>query len=733
MSTSWVLHCGSQHKTSGNTNVNFDLNLNQTLEFPDDTKCLIANLCIPNNVPNVSDAFDNRTWKFKFRMYAYQESTAVAADTGRLSPLTTFVSDGVQRTSNAFSVVAATPAPILHSEYEMIVPIPEGSYQQSDAEANFTESTNIPKVAGCIRQPIRINNINASTITDVVGAGPDYTATNTGTAANFTDGRSFHAELYSQLLCPSHRYGSSTSGRNRTYAEALQYAIWHTQSNIRFSMVKGLDNLTPGPTVAATFVDGTTPANLAANEIYKLRILKLLLSEMNITVNTNANHQLNFIFRSNFAQNSDLASNINHYLANPTFMSPTFASMLGLTNPSGGLTTFRQVNPWAADGSGVAPWGVGDATAAGCPTHFIQCQITAPKAVRFNARTVQNCLDFYNVAYKPTIAAQFSPAVNNVQVLGMDSHWKSSIGVPSAAIVENTGQPATSASNPALPVSNTGNFTPYGLTWTGHAVTKDRTDAFRYFTVQDGTDGWFGCAYFGVYQKNAACTYAQQGVFMYAPAQDFAIGATNNTYLQYINDVQCNHVTDSAAIQYPAVTAPSVFPALQVPFHNLVLYPGANVIGVGGPRGEFLSGVFTGFSVFVTSAEIINPSLSSVGLSNLIGNLKELHAMDCESTPTFIVEVELMGVSNHMKFNGQQDVKRVSIVKRVPLNAASYGGFMRSNADSQEAIDYGTCLGLSKVSSIKCRILNENGQVLSLAQPDSFPPWSFSLVFECAS
>jgi hypothetical protein len=215
-----------------------------------------------------------------------------------------------------------------------------------------------------------------------------------------------------------------------------------------------------------------------------------------------------------------------------------------------------------------------------------------------------------------------------------------------------------------------------------------------------------------------------------------------STYLQYVNDVQVNHVRNGTTsttntLNYADAGATAGFanaavPGLPQSIVGLAVNGNLTLYGAGtAARAEFISGVFTGHSVFVTSGEIISPALSSFGLANLIGNLRELHAMDCETTPTFIVEIEVLGVSNHMKFNGQQGPSRVTITKRIPLNAASYGGFMRQNADGQEQIDYGTCLGLSKVSSIKCRVLNEYGQVLNLAQPDSFPPWTFSLAFEC--
>lgn len=717
--SSWVVHCGSQCKSPGQSNVDFDLNLNQTLEFADDTRCSIMNLCIPTSVPNVLDSFDNRTWKFKFRLYALPSL-----------PAGTVTSNS---TANKYTVTTTSfDTAVLHSEYEMVVSIPEGSYQQSDAEANFTESTNTPQVAGCVRSPIRIN-FDASLVTDPVGptVGPNYSAALMTTSVPLDDNGPWHQLLNSELLIPSHRYGINGTGRNRTYAEALQYAIWHTQQNIRFSVVKGTDVVPTTKLSTWTEPNVATASQLVANETYKLRILKMILSECNITVNTNANHQLDFIFRTNLVQNTDLASNLHHYFGNLNFMTPQFNSLGTFAGgaSSGALTTYRQLNPWAcvATGGGLT---IQD----GSPTHMIQVQITPPSNIRFKSRTISNCLDYYQLRYRQTLST--SIGTNNILFTSMDNHWKSSnaVPVPSAAITENQGMPSDLTNN--TPFANTGNFTPYGLTWTGCPVTSDRTDGFRKFSVQDGTDGWIPLAYFGVKNPEtqvASNLWTSQGVFMYAPLFE----PSDSFSLQYINDVQCNRFRDTGtnggAVEFCSATAPAAYPNAQVVGHNLALYPptGRPSDTVSGARAEFISGVFTGYSVFVTSAQIISPSLSSFGAANLIGNLYNLHAMDAESHPTFIVEIEMLGIGNHMKFTGSGECKRTKIVKRVPLSGTSYGGFLRANADAQEVVDYGTCIGLSRVSSIKCRILNEKGEVLKLSQPDTFPPWSFSLCFEC--
>lgn len=654
--SSWILHCGSQFKSPGQSNVDFDLNLNQTLEFADDTRCSVMNLNIPTSVPNVCDSFDNRTWKFKFRLYALSATPARVAAVAGVTPY------------NSYDPAATCSSALLHSEYEMSVPIPEGSYQQSDSELNFTESTNIPQRAD-----------SAFPQRDLGGAA-------VASVVTVDDNTPANAIAYSQMLIAGHRYPIATSGRNRTYQEALQYAIWHTQQNMRFNALKGSDGL---GTKTITWTDPNTPPNatqLLANENYKQRILRYIISDINITVNANANHQLDFIFRTNLSPKSGTltgtlgtSSQLNSYLANGNYFLPAGVSVPFTGGTSGELTSSLQVNPWMQVGA-----------LDGSPTHFLQVQITAPVNVRFKSRTVQNCLDFYSVQYRQTLT---TAGVANTQIVAADCH-----ATVAAARTEDAG--------------GNGNFTPYGLTWTGFPVTADRTDFFKDFSKQDGTDGWIPLAYFGVRQA-AADTFANQAVYMYAPLVHFAPAATKR--LVYINDVDCNHNTNSATISYGTL---SIYPAL-----------GA-AAGVAG-NNEMTSTVFTGYSVFVTSAQIISPSLSSFGAANLIGNLYNLHAMDCESQPTFIVEIEMMGIGNHMKFTGSGECKRTKIIKRIPLSGTSYGGFLRANADAQEVADYGTCLGLSKVSSIKCRVLNEKGEVLKFSQPDTFPNWTFSLCFEC--
>lgn len=656
MPSSWVLHCGSQFKTPGQSNVDFDLNLNQTLEFPDETKCSIMNLCIPTSVPNVLDSFDNRTWKFKFRMYAMN---AALTRTGAVTGIAPY---------HSYDPSTTCSSALLHSEYEMSVPIPEGSYQQSDAELNFTESTNIPQRADNAFPQRDLGSVAATTAV----------AVDNNAVANCI--------TYSQMLIAGHRYPIATSGRNRTYQEALQYAIWHTQQNIRFNALKGTDGL-GGKTITWTNPAAPpTSAELLANENYKQRILRYIVSDINITVNTNANHQLDFIFRTNLSPQSGTitggfgtSSVLNNYLANANYFLP--AGTLPFTaGTSGELTSSIQVNPWMQVG-----------VQTGEPTHFLQVQITPPANVRFKSRTVQNCLDFYNLQYRQTLT---TAGTANTQIIAGDCH-------------------ATAAGARTEDAASGGNFTPYGLTWTGFPVSADRSDLFKDFSKQDGTDGWIPLAYWGVRQV-ANPNFNEQVVYMYAPLVYFAAGVPTKR-LVYINDVDCNHNTNSPTISYG----------------TLSLYPSSGVTDGDPAKSEMISSVFTGYSVFVTSAQIVSNALSSFGAANLIGNLYNLHPMDAESHPTFIVEIEMLGIGNHLKFTGSGECKRVKIIKRVPLSDTSYGGFLRANADAQEVADYGTCIGLSKVSTVKCRILNEKGEVLKLSQPDTFPPWTFSLCFEC--
>lgn len=723
--SSWVLHCGSQFKAPGQSNVDFDLNLNQTLEFPDETKCSITNIAVPLNFPNTCDSFDNRTWKFKFRMYCLPTLTRGTNSHNRT--LSSYIVD--ENTMNST---------VLHSEYEMVVRVPEGSYQQSDKELNFTENSTLPQIAGCVRPPIRINDINATTApiyNSVTGIASNVNYSDLGQVANMVgsaiplnNGEPWHSEAWSQLLLPSHRFGINAAQRNRFFNEALQSAIWKAQQDIRISSLLGTDGL--GAALNTwTEPNIATAAQLNENEKYKLRILKFLISEMNITVMPHANTQLSFAIRSNFAQNSDLATNIQNYLANGQFFTPMFTSygIFAGAASSGQLTTYKQLNPWM-----IGTYTSG--TLNGMPTHFIQCQITAPDGIRFKGRSVTNSLDYYSMQYRQTGTANQNTAV---LITSNDAHWKSTGGSNTVAFSENASQQIGAGGT--VPMAPSGNFTPYGLTWTSFSIEADRSDYFKNFVKQDGSDGWFACCYFGLKTPSSDSTstntaasaaeaadrfpFADQGVFMYAPMTEDR-GTT--LHLQYINDVQVNHTRNTSTINYATANAPGTND------HQLVSYPNATV-SPPSLNAEYLSGVFTGYTVFVSSNSFRYKSIPAIGAENLGLIYNNYPTMDCESFKSIIIEIEFNGMSigNHMKFTGSGECKRVRMTKRIPISNIEWGEIKTVNQDSSDMVDYGTCLGLSKVSSIKCRILNEKGEILKLANVDSFPPWTFSLCFEC--
>ena len=632
--SSWVLHCGSQHKVPGQSNTDFDLNLNQTLEFPDETKCTVFNVNIPNSVPNVCDAFENKTWQFTFRMYAV---AAALARTGLVTG---------QLAYNNYTVDNKVSGGLLHSEVTLTVSVPDGNYQFSNNDTNFTENTYINEIADEIVTHIQVGS-GAST------ASTDISAPATGAAI-----------LWSQLYAPSSRYGVTTGDRNRTYIEALQKAIRKAQQQMRVDSLSAPYDTWTDPNAAPT------AAQLVSNENYKKRILKFLVSDMYISVQANANHQPEFIIKSNFSNGNVLANHAN-VLANAFFFPP--AGTIPFTgSSSGALTAGWMVNPWMTL-----------AAVNGAPTHFIQAKITAPNNIRFQGRHAMNCLDFYVNQFFPILS---TTAVGANRILIGDVH-------PVAVAAQNE--------------SNAGNFTPYGYTWNSFPITESRSDVFKTFVVQDGTGGWFPCCYFGV-RCSANDVTAQVAQYMYAP-----VYFSGTPYLCYINDLAFNHRTKTNPIQ-AGTTA---------------LYPvgGANV-GVPA-NNEMSSTVFTGMSVFVSSAALASDSTYYIGPANFSKRVINIPTMDYESNPTFIIEIEMFGSGNHMKFTGSGECKRVKIVKRMSFNDLTYGGFIRNNVDGQSTLDYGTCLGLSKVSSIKCRILNEKGEIINLNHTDSFPQWTFSLVF----
>lgn len=704
--TSWVLHCGSQFKPAGQSNVDFDLNLNQTLEFPDETKCTVFNLNVPNCVPNVCDSFDNRTWYFKFRLYAYANTISLVGGTAGTEPW--------HLVYNADMTSAITQAAILHSEYTMQVQIPEGSYQESDQEPNFTESTNISE-----------NSVNTHTQAVLPAAAAargivgDTTATGMGTiGASKSDASANFPYYYSQMSIANHRYAVTTGSRNRTYAEALQKAIRHKQQQIRTEALLGIDGL--GAT-QLLWTDPTAAYNTASftvNQNFKQRILRFLVSEMNITVQTNGNHQPEFLFRTNLTSGNNA---IQNYLSNRLFFNHSGASqtdiVFGTPHASEPIQTGRQLNPWLQ----------GTTAQNGSPTHFIQCQITAPAAVRFAGRSVSNCLDFYHSQYfqtkqdhRKTLTAAgggtvYSPNINS-QIISSDLHQ-----------VTTTAADQSKASTTA---SGVGIFTPWGMTWTCHPIIANRTDPFSVFTNQDGTDGWFACCYFGVRSIGTApMSFSSMGTYMYSPVVSSDLATKR---LVFVNDVNVNRTTKNTSNFTSLEVVTTAGSTLLAPNCALLTYGTNSVYPTGAlaASGELLSDVFTGQSVWVTSASFDMPSRYLFGSYCLSRQFYNIPTMDYESTNTFIIEIEMMGTGNHMKFTGINECKRVKITKRMTLSKETHGGFLKMNNDGQQTIDYGTCLGLSKVSSIKCRVLNERGEVLKFANLDSFPPWTFSLAFE---
>lgn len=665
--SSWVLHCGSQHKTPGQSNTDFDLNLNQTLEFPDETKCTIFNVNIPNSLPNVCDAFENKTWEFTFRMYALG---------GTALPERARV-DG-RGATNTFALTDQITSGLFHSEYTLRVSIPDGSYSQSASENLFSEPSHVIGIADSIYNQ---NHIPA-------GAGVSTASTDLTVAAN--------SQVYSQLLVPAHRYSYSTGDRVRTYAEILQTYIRHEQQILRNQALTGTDGL-GGVQIIWTDPADATVAQLAANENYKQRIIRWIVSDMNINVFTNANNQPEFVFRTNLCHYAGVApvgtapgvsptgTIHSHYLGNAFYFGPVGTVPMGAT-PSGQLTTSVHVNPWMNAG-----------VLTGIPTHFVQAKIKAPANIKFKGRSATNCLDFY---HKQFVTIPTATAANTSKAIIGDIH-----NTAAGASTERAG----------------GNFTAYGNTWNTFPITADRNDLLKPSVFQDGTDGWFGCCYFGVRKAasnsvNTAELLAHEVVYMYSPAV-FTTAGEPALYLTFVCDVELSRRIKGVA---PALGSNTIYPQVG----------DAGEIG-GALQNEMLSNIFNGTSVFVSSARLPTSSSLFTGPANFGCRLIDVPTMDYESTPTFIIEIEMFGTGNHMKFNGSGDCKRVSIMKRMVLNSETYAGFISNNANGESTFDYGTSLGLSKVSSIKCHVLNEKGEVIRLTHADSFPPWTFSLAFEC--
>ena len=661
--SSWVLHCGSQHKTPGQSNTDFDLNLNQTLEFPDETKCTIFNVNVPNTIPNVCDAFGNNTWQFVFRMYAINGALTRQNGAAPVQPWHAY---------HNYDVVNQIKTALLHSEYTLRVRIPDGSYQHGDMDNNFTENVIIPE---------RIGNIFTQTTPAVPGNAGAINAINDNAVANTV--------FYNSFQQGGHRFATSTGYRNRTYYEALQDSIRRALQAARFECLNGGDGGATGQVVWTDPSPGPlTAQELADNELYKLRILKFIVSEMDIDIHLNANHQPSFAVRTDITGCTATNNNctfVQAYLANQTFLNHGgIASSLPFTGlTSGALTTSIQVNPWMQTG----------ADQTGHPTHFIQCKIIPPAKVRYATKCVSTSLDYFHNQY--IRGMNTFNAIADTMVFGADSH------------ITNVVSPV--ATSQALA---TGNFSPYGKTWSIQPTSANRSDSYSPFIVNDGTDGWFACVYWGV-RQNISYTSANTVAYSYLPVVD-----GNNVRLVYVNDVCSNHISSSSL---GTAAAP------QITYGTLTTSPANGLIA----NGEYASNVYRGITAIASAAQLITPATSYNGAKCLTRIFYDIPTMDYESTPTFVIEFEMFGTGNHMKFIGSGDCKRVKLTKRMVLNLATYGGFIRACEDAQQSIDYGTCLGLSKVSNIKCRVLNENGEVIRLTNLDSFPPWTFSLAFEC--
>jgi hypothetical protein len=561
--------------------------------------------------------------------------------------------------TNTFLVDTHLSSALFHSEYTLTVRLPEGNYQSSAVDLNFTENDHI-------------SNFSDHIYTQKINGG------NIGADVDLNDPA--QSLEYSEMIVPGHRYGYTRDDRDRTYIEALQKAIRKAQQNVRYQALTGSDGL---GSVLISWTDpasvGITPVQLLANENYKNRILRFIVSDMSINVFANANHQPEFSFRTNMTHSSSVGTNgtvFSQYLGNLHYFAP-FPIVVGAA--SGLLTSAEQVNPW-----------ISALARDGQPSHFVQCRITAPNNVRFKGRSVSNCLDFYVDQYinAPTTTPTL-PVAPNSRILVGDIH-----SVAAATPIERAG----------------GNFTPYGYTWTTHPISNDRTDVFKPFTIQDGQDGWFACCYFGIRKAASPTTMLNTVSYVYMP-----VFYNNNTYLSYVCDVDMNQRMKNSLPKYGPQT----------------LHPvGGAAVGVAA-NNELISDFFSGVTVTVSSSSLPTLSTVYIGPANFGRSFINKPTMDYESVPTFIIEIEMFGTGNHMKFTGSGECKRVKVIKRMTLNELSYSGFLKNNTDGQQTLDYGSCLGLSKVSSIRCRVLNEQGEVIRLPFTDSFPHWTFSLGFEC--
>lgn len=635
-STSWIVHAGSQYKSSGQSNTSFDLDLNQCLEFDNTATCSLTNINIPNTFPNVSDAFGNRTWSFTFRYFA-------------VTPTQDPNVAGVGTATRPFYTYTALAFTSMLKEYTMTVSIPEGFYAVPYDANTATLNENIPAIA---QTPFPLEQL----------ARLDY---GTPTARDI-DTTNYH-KLRSEFIQIMHKHGIGTVEQSRTYVEALQKAIWQEQQRLRNNALYGYANP----------VTANTDAEVS-------RIMDTLISEMVIVPIINKYHQLEFLIRSNFANGHETAAvagasgpatvyargtNINVLLANSNYFPTNVA-----------------VNPWSDRTTAIA-------SGSAAPTHCIQCKITAPTGVRFSGKSVTNCLDFYNLAYKP---------------LNSDA-----IAVPSAQMVGGDVYQLVNAAfaTPNAAPTKAGDFTAYGTTWTTHSILRGRTDPLKDFTLNtfNREDGWFNCAIWGVLNGTAAGV-KQQGVYMYSTC--YAKGEANKYVLHPVNQVQQNR------------TASSSYTAWATVYER---YPsGADSVPT---KSEYITDVFTGTTVRVSPNELSSNATAYFSWDNLFATYKSIMPMDVIEPPVFNIEVDMFGVSNHIMFTGKQEAKRVKLLKRVTGNGV-FGEIIKNNEENQDIMDYGTNVGMTRVNNIQVRVKDNSGNVITFSDPTAFPDWFFTLIFK---
>lgn len=603
VATSWVLHCGSEHRSAGLDSTNFTLNIPQQLEFGEDARCSLANVCIPNTFPNVSDSHKNRTWTFKFEYYA-TPFTRTVANTNYV-PYHTYTKSGTND---------------LISSYDLVVKIPEGFYANSYDDESTTSASYVPQIADA---PFALEDIGMAGVV----TGVDFLLESNG-----------KNKMRSELLLPQHVYGASTPLPNKTYVQALYKAIASEQLKIRKAVID----------------------SAVSTKLVELDIIKLLVSDLLIVPIVNKYHQIEFLIRANFCNNSGTGSTRGSSIRN----------ILGNKN-------------YATDYSGAAyvknPW-MYNADVTGAPTNQLYCRIDAPEKVAFNGMSATNCLDFYNFGYNQLA----SDAGSGVQLLSGD-YFKTGTGPCSSSAV--------------------GNFTPYGNTWSTHSLLRSSTDSFKVLNrISETGDFYFCVATWGVkaeLETTPTPDTVEQACYMYLPS-DFSGTAS----MVLVTGVECNRYSNSAYVQYGSL---SKYPATAGSTTNR----------------ELVSTVFTGTTVRVSPNQIPANEFY-LGPENLTIPYASITPIQLETPVVFNIEVDMFGVSNHMMFTGLQEVRRVKLLKRM-VATDNFGGYIRSNEEGHEVIDYGTKNGFTRVNDIRVRVLDMQGNVINAAY---FPEWYFTLVFE---